>query len=215
MTAQVLERVAGECGELVLRREGHDLEVIANGMFLMDTRNGESERLMVTAAADSGPGPAKLLIGGLGVGYSLRAALDHPGIAEIVVVEREHALVEWNRTGPLREVHGDGLADERVRVVTDDLPRWLRGGDELFDAVCLDIDNGPEWTVTSGNRELYEASGLEMLARHLNPGGVLAVWSAGASSAFTAALRERFNEVRVLEIPVPRGEPDIVWLARV
>lgn len=215
MTAEVLERVDGECGELVLRRDGTDLEVIAGGMFLMDTRNGESERLMVTAAADSVPGAAKLLIGGLGVGYSLRAALDHPGLDEIVVLEREHAVVEWNRTGPLREVHGDALADERVRVVAADLPRWLRDNDERFDALCVDIDNGPEWTVTRDNASLYGASGLELLARHLNPGGVLAVWSAGASSAFTAALRERFNEVRVLEVPVPRGEPDIVWLARV
>lgn len=215
MTAEVLERVAGECGELVLRSDGTDLEVIANGMFLMDTRNGESERLMVTAAADSVPGTSKVLIGGLGVGYSLRAALDHPGVGEILVVERERAVVEWNRTGPLREVHGDALADERVRVVTDDLSRRLRGSDECFDALCLDIDNGPEWTVTGGNGSLYRASGLEMLARHLNPGGVLAVWSAGASSAFTAALRERFNEVRVLEVPAPRGEPDIIWLARI
>lgn len=211
----MLERVDGECGELVLRASGADLEVIVNGMFLMDTRNGESERLMVTAAADCAPRPVRMLIGGLGVGYSLRAALEHRRIGEVVVVEREPAVIEWNRTGPLREIHDDALADERVRVVRADLPRWLRDTGERFDALCLDIDNGPEWTVTAGNNTLYGSGGLDLLASRLTPGGTLAVWSAGASPKFTAALRARFNEVHTLEVPVPRGEPDVVWLARV
>lgn len=212
--SEVLERVAGECGELVLRRSGADLEVIANGMFLMDTRNGESERLMVTVAADCSPKPLKILIGGLGVGFSLRAALDHPLVAEVVVVEREAAVIEWNRTGPLREVHADALADERVRVVRADLPSWLRRTEERFDALCLDIDNGPEWTVTAGNDAMYASGGLGLLADHLTTGGALAVWSAGDSAEFTATLRDRFNEVHSLEVAVPRGEPDIIWLAR-
>ncbi|WP_216210301.1 spermine/spermidine synthase domain-containing protein [Amycolatopsis aidingensis] len=213
--AEVVDRVEGVCGELVLRRVDADLEVIANGMFLMDTRNGESERLLVTVAADLVPGRARLLIGGLGVGYSLRAALDHPGIGEVVVVEREPAVIGWNRTGPLREVHGNALAEERVRLVQDDLVRWLRNTPERFDALCLDIDNGPQWTVTEGNAELYGDAGLDLLAARLRPGGVLAVWSAAASPEFTRRLRARFNEVRTLDVPVPRGEPDVIWLARV
>ncbi|GAB3501086.1 spermidine synthase [Amycolatopsis cihanbeyliensis] len=212
---EVLDRVDGVCGELVLRRVGTDLEVIANGMFLMDTRNGESERLLVTVAADLVPGCARLLIGGLGVGYSLRAALDHPGIGEVVVVEREPAVIGWNRTGPLREVHGNALAEERVRLVRDDLVRWLRETEDRFDALCLDIDNGPQWTVTDGNAELYGDTGLDLLAARLRPGGVLAVWSAAASPEFTRRLRARFNEVRALDVPVPRGEPDVIWLARI
>ncbi|WP_158881041.1 spermidine synthase [Amycolatopsis anabasis] len=213
--AEVLDRVDGECGELVLRRVGADFEVIANGVFLMDTRNGESERLLVSVAADFVPGKARMLIGGLGVGYSLRAALDHPGVGEIVVVEREAAVIGWNRTGPLRDVHGDALADDRVRVVEADLVDWLEETEERFDALCLDIDNGPQWTVTEGNAELYGKAGLDMLAEHLCPGGVLAVWSAEASPAFTRRLRARFGQVQVLDVPVPRGEPDVVWLARV
>lgn len=214
MAAEVLRRVDGACGELVLRRSGSAFEIIADGMFLMDTRNGESERLMVTAAAETVPHRARILLGGLGVGYSLRAALDDAAAEAVVVVEREPAVVEWNRSGPLRTVHGDALADERVRVVTADLCSWLRDNQRCFDVLCLDVDNGPDWTVTAGNNTLYEAAGLDLLATRLNPGGVLAVWSASDSDRFTAALRERFNEVRTLEVPVPRGEPDVVWLAR-
>jgi spermidine synthase len=211
---EVLDEVNGVCGQLVLRRVGADFEVIANGVYLMDTRNGESERLLVSVAADLVPGRSRMLIGGLGVGCSLRAALDHPGVGEIVVVEREPSVIEWNRTGPLRDVHGDALADERVTVVRADLVQWIEQTGERFDALCLDIDNGPLWTVTKGNASLYSPSGLVNLAKRLRPGGVLAVWSAEASPAFTRRLRARFNEVQVIEVPVPRGEPDVVWLAR-
>ncbi|MBB5854951.1 spermidine synthase [Amycolatopsis umgeniensis] len=211
----VLDTVAGRSGELVLRRTGEDFEVIANGVFLMDTRNGESERLLVSVAADLVPGKARMLIGGLGVGYSLRAALDHPGVGEIVVVEREPAVIAWNRDGPLRDVHDDALSDERVTVVEADLVKWLRRTEERFDALCLDIDNGPEWTVTDGNAKLYRNDGLDMLAARLRPGGVLAVWSAESVPSFVRRLRARFGEVRELKIPVPQGEPDVLWFARV
>jgi spermidine synthase len=210
---EVIDRVDGECGELVLRRSGADLEVIADGMFLMDTRDGTSERLLVTAAADLLAPEASMVIGGLGVGFSLRAALDHPAIDEIVVVERERAVIDWNRTGPLRQVHGDALADARVRLVRDDLVHWLAQDTERFDALCLDIDNGPDWTLSEGNASLYDAHGLDLLAARLRDGGLLAVWSAHASPAFTRELLERFGEVRVLDVPVSRGEPDVVWLA--
>src|SRR3569833_2882341 len=113
----------------------------------MDTRNVESERLLVTGALTTG---AAVLIGGLGVGFSLRAALD-AGAGSVVVVEREPAVIEWNRSGPLRTVHGDALADPRVTVVEADLVPWLASTSDRFDALCLDIDNGPEWTVTEGN----------------------------------------------------------------
>ncbi|MBB4686313.1 spermine/spermidine synthase domain-containing protein [Amycolatopsis jiangsuensis] len=211
---EVLETVAGHGGELVLRQDGDAFEVIENGVFLMDTRGGESERLLVNGAADRLAPGARMLIGGLGVGFSLRAALDHPDVGEVVVVEREPAVIAWNRTGPLRTVHSDALADPRVTVVEADLVTWLRSTGEAFDALCLDIDNGPEWTVTEGNAELYAPTGLGRLVRLLRPGGVLAVWSAGAAPAFTERLRERFASVEVVPVPVPRGEPDVVWFAR-
>lgn len=212
---EIVARVQGQCGELVLRRCGQDHEVIANGMFLMDTRNGESERLMVSVAAQLSPAPARMLIGGLGVGYSLRAALEHVGVGEIVVVEQEPSVIEWNTTGPLRAVHGGALADPRVTVVTADLVRWLRETSQRFDAVCVDIDNGPLWTVTEDNASLYSRRGLDLLAARMTPGGVLAVWSAQSSVEFASRLGERFGQVNTLEVPVPSGEPDVIWLVRV
>lgn len=206
--SQVLARVHGECGELVLRQVGPHHEIIANGVFLMDTRNGESERLMVRAAADRMPPGAPVLIGGLGVGFSLREALAHPAAGPVVVVEREPAVIEWNR-GVLG--NADLLDDPRVRLVCEDLRAWLptAGG---FGALCLDVDNGPDWTVDDGNATLYGPAGLSMLAEALVPGGVLAVWSAGRSPAFEAALASTFGSVETLEVPVPRGAPDLVFL---
>lgn len=209
MISQILARVDGVCGELVLRRSGPHHEIIANGVFLMDTRNGESERLMVRAAADRMPPGGRLLVGGLGVGFSLREALEHPAVGEVVVVEREPAVIEWN-TAHLG--NKELLANPRAQVVRADLLTWLPNAGE-FAALCLDIDNGPEWTVDDGNAALYGSEGLDMLTKALAPGGVLAVWSAGKAPAFVTALETRFGPVETLEIPVPRGEPDLVFLA--
>ena len=210
---EVLERTAGHCGELVLRRAGEHFEVIANGVFLMDTRNGASERLLVSAAAERMPGGGCLLVGGLGVGFSLAQAVAEPRVRQITVVEREPAVVGWAR-GPLRGFNGGALDDPRVRVVEADLVDWLTTAGDRFDAICLDVDNGPHWTVTEGNRALYGETGLARLAERLSPRGVLAVWSAAASPEFAASLRARFDEVEVLSVPVARGEPDAVFVAR-
>lgn len=211
-TRTVLARVDGHCGELVLRRDGVHFEVIANGVFLMDTRGGASERLLVTAAADRMPERGHVLVGGLGVGFSLAAAVAHPRVRHIAVVEREPAVIEWAR-GPLAQVHGRALDDERVRCVRADLLDYIEAT-EPFDALCLDVDNGPQWTVTEGNRRLYSDAGLGLLAGRLTPGGVLAVWSASPVPWFADQLRAHFGEVLVLTVPVARGEPDAVFVAQ-
>ncbi|TDD26032.1 spermidine synthase [Actinomadura sp. KC06] len=216
----VVERADGAGGELVLRRAGADYEIISNGVFLMDTRNGESERLLVRAALDGrarAGAAARVLIGGLGVGFSLAEALALPGVAHVTVVEREPAVIAWHRT-VLRPWSRDALDDPRVTVRNADLLDVLTapppGPDRRFDALCLDIDNGPDWTVTPGNARLYAPTGLDLLAAHLAPRGTLAVWSANAAPAFEALLRDRFAHVRARPVPVPRGEPDVVYLAR-
>ncbi len=208
----VLERVAGHCGELVLRLadDGHH-EVIANGVFLMDTRNGESERLLVTAAADRMPAAGQVLVGGLGVGFSLCAAVAHPRVRRVTVVEREPAVIRW--AGELARRNREALDDPRVEIVEADLVEYLGADGPGFDAVCLDIDNGPHWTVTDGNRRLYEGRGLDDVRRRLTAGGVLAVWSAAAVPEFEAVLRTRFDEVQVMAVAVMRGEPDTVLVA--
>ncbi|MGP3980894.1 spermidine synthase [Streptomyces sp. KR80] len=232
-----LDRREGPYGEVVLRQRGEHFEIIANGCFLMDTSDGRSERLLIDAAlaalpADR-PSPA-LLIGGLGVGFSLAHAAAEPRWGRITVVERERAVIDWHRTGPLARLSAAALADPRTEIVHADLVEHLRtaldggtppagtagapthaahaAGD--YDALCLDIDNGPDWTVTEDNESLYGPAGLAACRARLALGGVLAVWSARPSTAFEEALRNAgFANVRTEEIMVARGVPDAVHLA--
>ncbi|CAM5472416.1 Spermidine synthase OS=Streptomyces antimycoticus OX=68175 GN=SSPO_037240 PE=4 SV=1 [Streptomyces antimycoticus] len=225
-----VDRREGPYGEVVLRRRGGGglsgdavFEIIANGCFLMDTSDGRSERLLIRAAlgalpADR-PSPA-LLIGGLGVGFSLVEAVPEPRWGRIAVVEREAAVIDWHREGPLAAVTAGALADPRAEIVHADLVAWLRTGPQTpqapqsYDALCLDIDNGPDWTVTEDNDGLYSPAGLAACAARLAPGGVLAVWSARPSPAFEESLRNAgFTQVRTEEVTVARGVPDVVHLA--
>ncbi|AJP03768.1 spermidine synthase [Streptomyces cyaneogriseus subsp. noncyanogenus] len=215
---EVLDRREGPYGEVVLRRHGALLQIIANGCFLMDTSDGRSERRLVDAAlaaldASAGPPAPHVLIGGLGVGFSLAHAAAQPCWGRITVVEREPAVIDWHRSGPLSELSRQALADPRTEVVAADLTEFVNETSDTFDALCLDIDNGPGWTVTEGNEALYAASGLASCARVLRPGGVLAVWSAEPSPEFEETLRNAgFQQVRTEEIPVARGVPDVVHL---
>ncbi|MET7743657.1 spermidine synthase [Streptomyces sp. NPDC005385] len=212
----VLDRRHGPYGEVVLRRHGALLQIIANGCFLMDTSDGRSERLLVDAARDAldlRPEPS-VLIGGLGVGFSLAHAAADERWGRITVVERERAVIDWHRGGPLAELTATALADPRTEIVEDDLVDYVNEISDTFDALCLDIDNGPGWTVTEGNAGLYGRAGLTSCARALKPGGVLAVWSAQPSPEFEGTLRNAgFQRVRTEEIPVARGVPDVVHLA--
>jgi spermidine synthase len=212
VTAEIIERTTGLAGELVLRRDGEHHEIVANGVFLMDTRGGSSERLLVTATADRMPPPGRMLIGGLGVGFSLAAALVHPAVTAVEVVEREAAVIRWNR-GALAALHGDALSDPRVAVHEADVAdRIATAAPSSFDAICLDTDNGPDWLVSPANARLYTDSGLAAAAGALSPGGVLAVWSAAPSPALVARMGGLFTQVVTLEVPVDRGAPDVVAL---
>ena len=206
----MIDRRDGVNGELVLRRAGADHEVIANGTFLMDTRDGRSERALVREAV-AGLAQARVLLGGLGVGFSLDEAVCAPEVAEVVVVELEPAVVDWARSH-LRPYGGAGLDDPRVRLLVADLDDALEALDPPFDAICLDVDNGPGWLVHERNERLYGDGGLERLRRLLWPGGRLSVWAAAADAAFEARLRARFEAVRTVEIPVARGPDDVVYL---
>ncbi|MER5888582.1 spermidine synthase [Streptomyces sp. NPDC001941] len=213
--ATTLDRREGPHGEVVLRRNGPHYEIIANGTFLMDTSDGRSERLLVDAALaalDDRPAPT-VLIGGLGVGFSLAHAAAEPRWGRIAVVERESAIIEWHRTGPLAELSAAALADPRAEVLHTDLVRYVREASDTYDALCLDIDNGPDWTVTEDNGSLYSPVGLACCAARLTPGGVLAVWSAQPSGEFEESLRNAgFTGVRTEEVRVARGVPDVVHL---
>ncbi len=212
-TPRTLHRVQTERGELALRQQGDHFEIISNGVFLMDTRDGRSERLLVGAALDRCATAAPtILIGGLGVGFTLAEARSHHRVAAITVVEIEATVIDWYSTY-LGERTSAVTGDERVHIVRGDLRAYLSGHDEQFDIICLDVDNGPEWTVTDGNRELYGAAGLTSLRHRLRPGGVLSVWSAERSDPFETALRGHFRTVERHDVQMPRGGPDIVYVA--
>lgn len=211
----VVDRRNGPHGEVVLRRHGTLWQIIANGCFLMDTSDGRSERLLVDEARDAlddRPRPT-VLIGGLGVGFSLAHAAGDPRWGHITVVERERAIIDWHRSGPLAQWSEIALSDPRVEVLEADLVEHVNEISDTYDALCLDIDNGPGWTVTEGNANLYAPAGLASCARALRPGGVLATWSARPSPEFEETLRNAgFRQVRTKEIPVARGVPDVVHL---
>lgn len=182
-------------------------------MFLIDTRDGRSERGLVTAALDVvDGGDLHVLVGGLGVGFSLGAALASPLVGHVTVVEVERAVVEL-----VREVTGArtgaDLDDPRVEVVVGDLRDVLaETAAASVDVLCLDVDNGPTWTLGEGNRHLYTGAGLDLLAGVLRPGGALAIWSSHDAPAFRERLAARFGEVATHTWAVPRGEPDRVWV---
>jgi spermidine synthase len=209
---EVLDRVTTPRGELVLRRVDGAFEVISNGVFLMDTRDGRSERALVRAAVAKHPEARRLLVGGLGVGFSLLEAVASPGLTGIDVVEIEPVLISWHETH-LRDLTGSALHDPRVEVLQRDVRDHLRESPGRYDIVCLDVDNGPGWTVTEDNTELYSADGLATCVEALAPGGVLAVWSAHRSSAYEQLVRETLGNLEVIEVEVARGEPDVVYLA--
>lgn len=219
-TAQLIERRAGLHGEVALRRRGECFEIIANGCFLMDSSDGRSERLMVSAALGrlEHPHGASLLIGGLGVGFSLAEACADPRPGRICVVEREQAVIDWHTQGaaPLRRFAGAGHSDPRAQIIAGDLLRHVRATRERYDVLCLDTDNGPDWTVSDGNRRLYAPAGLAALERVLTAGGVLSVWSAAPAPQLVRRLAARFARVETLEVPLlpgRRGDPDVVILA--
>ena len=216
-----LARVTGKTGgDLVLRRVGAHYEIYSNGVFLMDTRDGTSEREMVRASlAALAPGRslARVLIGGLGVGFSAREALDHPRVARVDVVELEPLVIDWHDE-ELGEAAGYVHRDPRCRVHNADIVTWLEETVKApepprYEVICLDTDNGPDWTVADNNERLYQQDGLEQLSRILAPGGVLSFWSANAVPAFEELLRSRFTRVEIIEVPVARGVPDVVYLA--
>lgn len=213
---QVVDRVTGKTGgDLVLRRVGAHWEIYSNGVFLMDTRDGSSEREMVRAALAALDGRAglRVLVGGLGVGFSAAEALAHESVAHVRIIELEPKVIDWH-SGPLGPVAGYVADDPRCQITCADLVDWLAEARETFDAVCLDIDNGPEWTVVESNGQLYQPAGLDRLAQITAPGGVVAFWSAMPAPGFAALLERRFGEVASIAVPARRGGPDVVYLVR-
>ncbi|HSN28638.1 MAG TPA: hypothetical protein VLT45_20270 [Kofleriaceae bacterium] len=210
----VLERVAVPGGELVLARRGTEYSIRVGGVELMNSRDHSSEDELgrQTAARLTAKAP-RVMIGGLGFGFTLRAALDAlPAAAKVDVVELVPALVRWNRT-LLASLAGDPLADPRVTVIEADVATVIKTA-KNYDAIVLDVDNGPD-AVYEGNAALYKRRGLEAARRALAPGGVLAVWSAFSSNTFTHWLREVGfrTELVTMKSKFKGGPTHYVWFA--
>lgn len=194
-------RSESERGELVLRRrEDGSLELRANGVFVMDTVETSTERALATRALALHHAPAEVLVGGLGLGYTLRAVLADDRVEHVTVVELEPALVAWMRDGVVPG--GDLIADPRVSVAVGDVAVALHGsGPSTYDLVLLDVDNGPGYLVHDANAGLYRAPTLEEARRVTRPGGSVAVWSAAEAPELEATMAEVFGPWRSETVP--------------
>jgi len=177
-------------GEMTLYEHDHDFSIKINGLELMNSRQHESEQELARlgCAHLAGRESASVLIGGLGLGYTLRQALDLLGAdAKVVVSELLPAVVEWNRTY-LVELNGHALDDKRTELVTGDIFPLISQSSGRFDAILLDVDNGPIAMTDAGNQRLYSPEGIQSCKRALRKPGCLVVWSTVPSKAFESRL---------------------------
>jgi spermidine synthase len=214
--------IPGADGELRLMQRGEEFAIMLGSNQLMSSRLTGSEVALATLtirqlATTSKP---RILVGGLGMGFTLRAALTVlPRDAEVIVAELVPAVVAWAR-GPMAALHGDSLSDPRVTIREADVGAVIGESRNGLDAILLDVDNGPEGLTRKHNDGLYDERGLANAHAALRPGGVLAVWSSGPDAAFTKRLRAAgfgVNEVAVRATGTARGTRGgarhVIWLA--
>ncbi|MFG1396210.1 spermine/spermidine synthase domain-containing protein [Roseixanthobacter pseudopolyaromaticivorans] len=205
-------------GTLRLMQRGAEFSIMAGATELMNSRlSGSEEALAALASARLGACAAPhLLIGGLGMGFTLRAALAAFGAdARIEVAELVPEVVAWAR-GPMAELHGDSLDDPRVSLWSGDVSALIRSQATAYDAILLDVDNGPDGLTRAANDALYDAAGLRAALRALRPGGLLAVWSSGPDAGFTQRLKRggfAVEEVRVRANGKRGGARHVIWIA--
>lgn len=205
-------------GELRLKRRGDEFSIMAGATELMNSRLSGSEKALATLVCErlGARAEARLLIGGLGMGFTLRAALEVAGEgARIVVAELVPAVIAWAR-GPMAPLFGDSLSDPRVELFEGDVATLIGGGRAAYDAILLDVDNGPGGLTRAANDGLYSPAGLAAARTALRPGGVLAVWSSAPDRDFTARLRRAgfgVEEVRVRANGRGGGARHVIWLA--
>src|SRR4051794_5788683 len=211
-------RIPGTVEELRLMRRGAEFSIKLGTNELMNSRLSGSEAALATLAAKKIEKLTKpvVLIGGLGMGFTLRAALGALGSkAQIVVAELVPAVVAWAR-GPMAEIFGDSLSDPRVSIQETDVTEIIGSNRSPFDAILLDVDNGPEGLTRKANDALYSSAGLSAAHAALRPGGVLAVWSSGPNVAFSKRLHGAgfdVNEVNIRATGKGGGARHIIWIA--
>ncbi len=211
---ETIARGDGTLGELVLRRRGSTppvYELIVNGVFLMDTAETSTERMLADEVLQRLAAPRRVLVGGLGLGYTVHALLDDHRVEHVDVVEIESLLVEWLRAD-LVPGAADVMADTRVRVVVGDIRTALAAAvPNGYDAVLLDVDNGPDFLVHERNAAVYQDAALASAARVLRPCGMLAVWSAAPSAVLAERLAVVIGRVEDVAIDVVRDNRPMTY----
>ncbi|KQT85495.1 hypothetical protein [Aurantimonas sp. Leaf443] len=210
--------IPGEAGTLRLMRRGTEFSIMIGGNELMNSRLSGSEEALATLTATAlGERPApSYLIGGLGMGFTLRAALSIlPPTASVTVCELVPAVAAW-ASGPLAPVFGRSLDDRRVELVTGDVGATIASAKDRFDAILLDVDNGPAGLTRAANGGLYSTDGLAAARNALRPGGILAVWSSAPAPSFGARLKRSGFSVTEETVRAGRGSGarHVIWLAR-
>src|SRR5882724_9452410 len=209
--------VPGGEGSLRLMQRGAEFSIRLDHYELMNSRLSGSEEALAAIACDpiKSRKAAKVLIGGLGMGFTLRAALASLGPeASVTVAELVPAVIKW-ASGPMVDVFGSSLDDPRVSIREADVAALIRSSSSHFDAILLDVDNGPDGLTRKANDALYDLAGLRAAHRALRTGGVLTIWSAKPDEKFTLRLRKADFDVDVLNVPAgPRGgKKHVIWIA--
>jgi spermidine synthase len=205
-------------GTLRLMRRGQDFSILFGRNELMSSRLRGSEEALATLAYDRLRGRARphMLVGGLGMGFTLRAALAVlPSDARITVGELVPKIVDWAR-GPLAHLFGDSLDESRVAIEIRDIYELIAGSRAAYDAILLDVDNGPDGLIHAANDRLYGKQGLRTAHAALRPGGVLAIWSAYPDKVFADRVaRAGFlvDEVKVRATGGRKGAHHVIWIA--
>jgi len=201
-----------------LMRRGEEFSMMLGQNELMSSRLSGSEEALATLTCKKIEAVKRphLLVGGLGMGFTLRAALAVLGReARITVAELVPAVIAW-ANGPMAELFGESLTDPRASIREADVVDVIKTSPSAFDAILLDVDNGPEALIRKANDALYDLNGLRAIRGALRPGGILAVWSSGPNIAFTKRLRAAdfdVNEVGVRATTKRSGAHHIIWFA--
>jgi spermidine synthase len=212
-------RVPGGDGELRLMQRGSEFSIRLGQDELMNSRLGGSEEALATIVCDKlrSRRLPRILIGGLGMGFTLRAALASlEADASVTVAELVPSVVAWAR-GPMAELFSGSLDDPRVDIREADVGELIRSGQSTFDAILLDTDNGPDGFTRESNDSLYDLPGLRAARTALRIGGLLAVWSAKPDNAFMKRMRRAGFEAEEIRVPArkPRaGAKHVIWIGK-
>ncbi|MDO5503704.1 MAG: hypothetical protein Q4G67_11065 [Actinomycetia bacterium] len=212
---RTLVRADSSIGEVALRARGSVTELVVNGTFVMDTVDVSTEIALAACTLDRHAAPHRVLVGGLGLGFTAREVLTDSRVEQLTVIEIAAPLVAWAQEGLLPT----DLQDARLRLLVGDVADVVGSSEGEWDLILLDVDNGPGFLVRAENAELYAAGGVGRLLAALAPGGVLAIWSSHRDAALLATLAAATPEpIEEMVLPVQREGRSFdyaIYLARI